>query len=265
MTNPDLDLMILSHLNLAEFSRELARWSGPAGAITESDGVFCFASGSSLPVLLNGAQRLDPWVDPERLLHTADEWFGARGRSYTIFTPVHETDLAEMCEKNGLPVVAEPPELVCETVPDARPLPPGCELRWVDDEAGMHAAADINGDAYSTYGMPTNAFAEVARDARRFCAPHVHTVLAYDNGAPAATAQIVMSHGIGGVFAVGTREANRGKGLGDAVARAVTRRAFELGAPFVSLQASPMGDPIYRRMGYRELYGYRFYLRMLPA
>ena len=36
-----------------------------------------------------------------------------------------------------------------------------------------------------------------------------------------------------------------------------SNRAFELGARVTSLQPSPMGERIYRRLGYEELYAYR--------
>jgi GNAT superfamily N-acetyltransferase len=95
------------------------------------------------------------------------------------------------------------------------------------------------------------------REPRLFLEPHVHTVLAYAGGEPVGAAQMLLSHGIGGVYWVGAVEAVRGRGVGEAVTRAVTNRAFDAGAALVSLQASKMGEPIYRRMGYRELYRYK--------
>lgn len=258
----DLELMITGHLNLAEYGRELVRWSGEAGEIYESDGVLLFKSGSAFPAIVNGAQRLDPWVDAERLLDTADAWFAERERGYTIFVPQHEADLVAAVAARELPPAGgENPEMICEQPPEARQPPDGIRMEWVDDERGMRDFCDVNNDAYATYGMPP-IFHDVARDVRRFCAPHVLTVVAYDGTVPLATAQVVLSHGIAGVYAVGTRPEGRNRGLGDAVARAVTREAFAHGALAVSLQASDMGRPIYARMGYRELYTYANALRL---
>jgi hypothetical protein len=92
----------------------------------------------------------------------------------------------------------------------------------------------------------------------------VHTVVAYLDDAPVAAAQTVLSHGIAGVYWVGTVERARGSGLGEAVTRAVTNRAFDRGALVNTLQASPMGAPIYRRMGYETLYDYRGLVRFEP-
>lgn len=255
--------MTLGHLNLAEFGRELARWSGAAGVIEETDGVLCFASGSSLPVIVNGVQRLDPSVEPERLFATADAFFGARGRGYTVFVPQTEPDLVAAAVAAGLPPLGgHSPEMVIDAIPTAAPLPDGMELRWVSDEAGMRDYAHVSAEAYSTYGMPREAFHDVFVHAGRFCAPHLHSAIAYDNGAPVSAAQVVCSHGIGGIYTVGTIPEARGKGLADALTRAVTRRAFEHGAQVVTLQASDMGHPIYLRMGYRELFMYTYYVKV---
>ena len=75
---------------------------------------------------------------------------------------------------------------------------------------------------------------------------------------------MLLSHGIGGVYWVGTTPAGRGRGLAEACTRTVTNIAFDEGARMVTLQASPMGDPIYRRMGYRQIGSYALYFSMPP-
>jgi len=52
----------------------------------------------------------------------------------------------------------------------------------------------------------------------------------------------------------------RGRGLAAACTVAATNKAFELGAQLASLQASPMGEGLYRRMGFETIYDYRLYL-----
>ena len=102
-------------------------------------------------------------------------------------------------------------------------------------------------------------------DVDRFTEPHIGSVVAYLDGVPSAAAQLLLSHGIGGVYWVGTVESARGKGLGEVVTRAVTNRAFELGAAAVTLQASSMGEPIYARLGYETLYRYHGLVRWEPT
>jgi ribosomal protein S18 acetylase RimI-like enzyme len=52
---------------------------------------------------------------------------------------------------------------------------------------------------------------------------------------------------------VGTLPSFRRRGLGEIVTRAVTNAAFDLGADIVVLEASPMGLPLYEKMGYETV------------
>lgn len=49
----------------------------------------------------------------------------------------------------------------------------------------------------------------------------------------------------------------RGRGLAELVTHAVTQVGFGLGAELVVLQATPMGEPVYRRMGFEQFQTYR--------
>ena len=90
--------------------------------------------------------------------------------------------------------------------------------------------------------------------------PHVIVCLARREGAAQSGALAILSHGVAGVYWVGTVEEGRGQGLGDACTRYVTRAAFEAGARLVCLQASAQGEPIYLRMGYREVTRYAWWV-----
>jgi len=49
--------------------------------------------------------------------------------------------------------------------------------------------------------------------------------------------------------------------LGRIVTEWATNVAFDRGATSVTLQASPMGGPLYAKLGYQTLYHYRDYVR----
>jgi hypothetical protein len=262
----DSTLAHLGHLNYVEFARESTRWS-TAGRSVEQEGVLLIATGSDFPVLCNGVVRLDDGVAAGDVLDRADAWFGALGRGYTVMPrdlPVDE-DLIATAAERGLLEVQKPPEMVCRSRLAERPLPAGVELRWVEDEAGLLDFIEVNSAAYASLGMPIEVMPAMIEPSPRCLEPHVHTVVAYLEGRPVAAAQTLLSHGIAGVYWVGTVEAGRGKGLGETVTRAVTNRAFDLGAAANTLQASPMGEPIYTRMGYETLYHYRGFTRFEAA
>ena len=64
-----------------------------------------------------------------------------------------------------------------------------------------------------------------------------------------ATSMAFVSDGLCGIYAVATAPSARGHGYGEAVTWAATSFRADLTA---ALQASPMGHPVYRRMGYQQ-------------
>jgi hypothetical protein len=255
----------LGHLNYAEFGRESCRWS--AGGVTrEERGILLVATGSNFPVLGNGVFRVDDRVGAVETLDTADRWFGELGRGYTVVVRDGEVDreLEAEARARGMVEVLSTPEMVCRRRLDERPVPNGAELRWVDSTDAIEDFVSVSSAAYETMGLPPEVTHELITPGPTMLEPHVHTVVAYLDGAPVAAAQTMLSHGIAGVYWVGTVEGARGSGLGEAVTRAVTNRAFDRGALVNTLQASPMGAPIYLRMGYETLYEYRGLVRFEP-
>ena len=91
---------------------------------------------------------------------------------------------------------------------------------------------------------------------------YIAAFIARVGGAPAAVSMVVLSHGIAGVYWVGTTPEVRGRGLAGALTRLATNTGFDLGARAVVLQASVMGEPIYLKMGYREITRYPWFVEI---
>lgn len=260
----DDDVAALAHASYVEFARETARWSGGRGELVERDGIVLYAAGSDFPVSMNGVIRLDRSTPAGDVIAAADAWFGERGRGYSLTTSGHghgEPDLVAEAAARGLLEVMITPAMVCDARLADGAVPEGVDLRLAATTDDIAAFVAVNDAAYQTLGMPPGVIADAVTAFDRVLAPHVRTVIAWEGDAPLACAQTVLSHGIAGVYYVGTVEAARGRGLAELVTRAVTNLAFDLGAGLVTLQASTMGDPIYRRMGYRERYRYTTHTR----
>ena len=235
-------------------------WSD-RGLVQEGDGLLLYASGTDFPFVFNGVVRTDPAVAPEAVVDRADAFFDELGRGYTVVTATWDEDLAAHVEAAGLWAFGTTPEMVCrQRLADVDP-PEGIELRRATTEADIADMVTVNSAAYQSLGMPGDAMPAAIDRFDHVLEPHVATVVAYQGDEPVGAAQALLSHGIAGVFWVGTTEAVRGRGLGEAVCRWVTNWAFDQGATAQSLEASTMGEPIYARMGYEELYRYTSWFR----
>ena len=135
----------------------------------------------------------------------------------------------------------------------------GVSIERVTGPALAREFADVTGAAYATYGMPPKIAREQFADERFFDQPHVCAFVTRLAGAPSAAAMVMVTHGVAGIYWVGTTPEARGCGLAEIATRAAGNAGFDMGANVAALQASVMGEPVYRRMGYREITRYPWY------
>jgi GNAT superfamily N-acetyltransferase len=71
-------------------------------------------------------------------------------------------------------------------------------------------------------------------------------------GSPVATALLLATGRVAGIFWVATLEGQRRKGYGEALTFAAVEAGREFDCTLASLQASEMGLPVYARMGFEH-------------
>ena len=199
------------------------------------------------------------------LIARADAFFGGLARGYTIKVrdSGEDDDLRLACDEAGLESFGDPvPEMVCRTpLPDLPPVE-GVTVRVIDDAAGVHDFITVNAEAYATYGMPSEVLADLFDEVALVLEDTAASiVVARRDDEPVATAMVYESDGVASLQWVGTVPAGRTTGLGALVTVATTNLAFADGASSCSLQASPMGESVYRRLGYETIYHYAEYVR----
>ncbi len=253
------ELLLLADLNYVEAMREQTRRSG--GTVVEEDGLVLMAGPHPYP-MVNIVERTGPRLTANEIIQRANRFFEDCDHGYTlILREWHEdTALEEAALEVGLIPVLSTPEMVVEQRLPDKPAPEGSVIKRVVDMEGVRDYAKASSQAWKTYGMPEDITAALFAKEESLVAPHIVAVVAYLDGAPVSCALVLASHGIAGVFWVGTTEEARGRGLGEACTREVTNIGFDLGARFVSLQATPMGEPIYRRMGYVDFSKYNLFI-----
>jgi GNAT superfamily N-acetyltransferase len=259
----EASLIELSDLNFAEALRELTRRSG--GTVVDEDGLLLYAGGHPLPVLQNGVMRTAAGSGDGDVVERARRFFAARGRGFSLIGRAHaDTGLLAAARAAGLQPMGEMPAMVLEHRLAAAVPPAGIDLRRVRTAAEVAAFAAVAGAAYATMGMPPDVAPAAFSRPQALVAPHIAAFIAWRDGAPLSCAMTIVSHGVAGIYWVGTAPGARGRGLAELCTRAAGNAGFDLGARVASLQASPMGAPVYRRMGYREITRYP-YLVQFPS
>jgi hypothetical protein len=145
------------------------------------------------------------------------------------------------------------PVMVMDPIPDEGPAAPaGIEIRVGGPELGedLHTAVS-SGPGYRALFGPS-----VMAD------PRVRLAVAYLDGEPVSSATAMRGGGAVGVYAVGTVEHARRRGIG----RAATWAALMAGAaawhePVAILQSSALGELVYRSMGFETVTRYVYFER----
>jgi GNAT superfamily N-acetyltransferase len=82
--------------------------------------------------------------------------------------------------------------------------------------------------------------------------PPMQCYLAVLNGQPVGTSQFFLSAGVAGIYNVTVLPEARGQGIGAAVTLAALREARRRGYRVSILQASRLGYPVYRHLGFQD-------------
>jgi GNAT superfamily N-acetyltransferase len=249
----------LAHRNLMAVNARLGE--APGGAVRQREGTLLFASPSPLP-FFNGVMR-EPRADGSGhgLLEDARAFFFEMRRGFVVFCWQGDPELEDAAAEAGmLEVLPRYPEMICRNrLPEL-----SADLREVRSESDAAAYWEICDAAYPSLGFPSGLFTQTFTPEDLLEEEWVSAWLACEEDLPLACAAVFMSAGVGMVGWVAARPEARGRGLAAACTVRATNAAFDRGAKLASLQASTMGESLYRRLGYEELYSYRLLGAMPP-
>lgn len=263
----DPDLLSRAHLNLVESSR-LLMGLDPGAEIENGDGWLFGAATPEHPLISNAAYRTDDALDPGDMIERSREFFGARGRGYSLWARAglpEDEELIATAEAAGFRAAYEMPEMTLTGPVAEATLPAGSEMIRLSTAGEAEHYWRVAASSYESIGFPPEVFGHYEGLERLAASDGVAAFLATLDGEPVSIATTIVSHGIAGIYWVGSVERARGRGLGRSVTAAATNAGLAMGAGVASLQASPMGAPIYLAMGYEAVYDYRLLLSPAPT
>lgn len=247
-------LIVRAHANYLEMFRALARAS-PDGAIEEDAGLLLVRCGPLLPTD-NPAIVLRIPADPAAVLERARAFFARTGQGWALISFGAVSDaMGAAAAAAGL--AAHPsPGLVLAPLAGEPPSVPGLVVRAVRDVPTLRV---FNDTMTAGFGGPW-ALPEILQDRALLDIPGMTHYLGLVDGVPVATAMRFSSHGVAGVYNVSTVPAYRGRGIGAAITWRAALDGRVEGCIAAALQASEMGLPVYRRMGFRPVMTYHVWL-----
>ncbi len=235
----------------AEVVREEARHTR-GGDLHETQGLLLCRGPGRLPVSPNVAMRTAGGPAAAEAFAVISAFYAQRRSGFGLHLrpgPADD-DLAALAARHQPLATADSPAMVRRA-----PLPPpevDAPVEPVADADGAAAYATVVDDAYQSLGWPAGSPAALFADPGLLLQPHKAAFLVRVQGRPAAAAYVQVTEALGLISWVGTTVAARGRGLGAAVTVAALNAGFELGADTVWLVASPMGEALYRRLGFAE-------------
>jgi len=250
------ELIARADANYYDGFRRLAA-SADGGEVIEGDGLLLVRTG--LPVaMFNIAFVTRPLADPRASIGRAIAYFDGYGLPFVVRLRAGIDEATERAAgAAGLPYRDTTPGM---TLAPVRALPPpldGLEVRAARDRAALHDHLSV---LVASFGMPMEL-------AQRLLTERVLGLLAaefyvgYVDGAPVASSALIATDRVAGVWNVGCLPSHRRRGFGEAMTWHAVRRGAELGCDMANLQASEMGQPVYTRMGFEAVAGYRTFVR----
>jgi GNAT superfamily N-acetyltransferase len=204
---------------------------------------------------LNAVTAIRLGRDAEAAIVDATGWFSERGMPWRwlLHASSKPADLGERLLAAGLTALSDNPAMGMSLDGFAlEPLPAGVTIEQVTDDAGLHRWREVG-----RRGMELDPIRDEAwwtahrRPGFAEDAPLVNYVASLDGDA-VSVAALFDAAGVAGIYNVATVPEARGRGIGRAVTAAAMAEGARRGLRWAALGASPLGEPVYRRLGFRE-------------
>lgn len=195
----------------------------------------------------------------EEVLKKAEEFFKSKGIEYVAWvvenqTPIFEKALLDSGKK--LKRVEGSPGMAIYNKIDKINLKPDYRLEEIIYGRNHIDFVKITSLAFD---KPIEVTEKMFSDKKTIETSSITGILIYKGKEPVGGGITIVSDGIAGIYWIGVISEERGNGIGKYIVQETTNRGFDLGADAVMLQASKLGAPIYKSLGYKEILNYKLY------
>jgi GNAT superfamily N-acetyltransferase len=172
-------------------------------------------------------------------------------------------DLGLTLERRGLEPVGEVPGMALNlhSMDSRLPEIAGFSVEKVGNETQQALWARV---AAIGTGFPNNAVDAMEKIEVTLCDSAYraqHRYIGYLDGKPVASAALVLDSGVAGVYAIATIPEARQQGIGRYMTMLPLLKAHRLGYRVAILQASSMGYPVYKKLGFNDVCNYDLYIQ----
>jgi ribosomal protein S18 acetylase RimI-like enzyme len=185
----------------------------------------------------------------------AGVWFAERAMPWRwlLHDSSRPSDLADRLAAAGLELVSDNPAMgLALDGFVAEPPPPGVTIERVVDEPGLRRWQEVHRLALELDPVRDEAWWTAhRRPGFADDAPLVNYLASLD-GQPVAAAALFDGAGVAGIYNVATVPEARGRGLGRVVTAEAIAEGVRRGLRWAALGSSPLGFPVYRRLGFVE-------------
>jgi len=192
-------------------------------------------------------------------------------RSLTFEWPVlpgtEPADLPARLGRHGFIFEGDKPAMVIDLKRlTANPSPPAKLLiRKIESDEDLQVFMHVTKRAFEVSNRDHGVFLDILRSLGVGSRSRYECYLGILDGQPVATSMLFRTGRVAGVYWIGTVPEGRGKGVGTQMTMKPLLDARKAGLGIATLQATAMGEPVYRRVGFEDCFRFGVYIhRHIP-
>ena len=228
----------------------------PGTTVRDDDEMFWFVTGlpdgalNSIMYANLAPDRIDDAIMERVRLH---ETYGVP-IDWLVGPTSRPLDLGERLQARGLRYLADltPMTIALDSIQDTVVPVPGLTIERVTDAATLETWIAVEQRGFEMDATLADGFGALRRGMGVGHGVPLYHLLGRLDGEPVGTSSYLLAGGIVGIHDVATVPEARRRGVGMALTLAALREGRALGYEIAFLNPSPMGRPLYRKIGFEE-------------